>query len=216
MFGKGKKTKAAQKAASLLLAKHGVKGAKLDPYKRTKGDIYVLYDVEGATHEAVDPDAPAPAPTPAPEAAPLAEVSVEEVLTPEQKTNLDVVNKKGSQEQHGRIGISEDDESISYESFKSVQKLIAILLLPFLYSLSLKPVGFYSATPFFIAFLIMLLGEKRTKWILANTLLIYFLIILLFMVLLNAPLPQGNVSPFYDFSAFMLTINTNLHQYIKF
>ncbi len=124
--------------------------------------------------------------------------------------------KKGSQEHHGRIGISEDDESISYESFKSVQKLIAILLLPFLYSLSLKPVGFYSATPFFIAFLIMLLGEKRTKWILANTLLIYFLIILLFMVLLNAPLPQGNVSPFYDFSAFMLTINTNLHQYFNF
>ena len=124
--------------------------------------------------------------------------------------------KKGSEEQHGRIGITEDDEGISYESFKSVQKLIAILLLPFIYALSLKPVGFYSATPFFIAFLIMLLGEKRTKWILTNTLFIYFLIILLFMVLLNAPLPQGNVSPFYDFSAFMLTINTNLHQYFNF
>ena len=124
--------------------------------------------------------------------------------------------KKGSEEQQGRIGITEDEEGISYESFKSVKKLIAILLLPFIYALSLKPVGFYSATPFFIAFLIMLLGEKRTKWILANTFFIYFLIILLFMVLLNAPLPQGNVSPFYDFSAFMLTINNNLHQSFNF
>ena len=124
--------------------------------------------------------------------------------------------KKGSEEQQGRIGITEDDEGISYESFKSVRKLVAILLLPFIYALSLKPLGFYSATPFFIAFLIMLLGEKRTKWILVNTLFIYSLIILLFMVLLNAPLPQGNVSPFYDFSAFMLTINTNLHQSFNF
>jgi len=36
------------------------------------------------------------------------------------------------------------------------------------------------------------------------------------MVLLNAPLPQGNVSPFYDFSAFMLTINNKLHQSFNF
>ena len=124
--------------------------------------------------------------------------------------------KKGSEELQGRIGITEDDESISYENFRSVQKLIAILLLPFIYAWLLKPVGFYAATPVFIALLIMFLGEKRVKWILANTLFIYFLIILLFMVLLNAPLPQGNVSPFYDFSAFMLTINNNLHQSLNF
>ena len=124
--------------------------------------------------------------------------------------------KKGSEELQGRIGITEDDDSISYENFRSVQKLIAILLLPFIYAWLLKPVGFYAATPVFIALLIMFLGEKRVKWILANTLFIYFLIILLFMVLLNAPLPQGNVSPFYDFSAFMLTINNNLHQSFNF
>jgi len=61
-----------------------------------------------------------------------------------------------------------------------------------------------------------LLGEKSIKWILGITLFIYFLLILLFMVILNAPLPQGNVSPFYDFSALMLTINTNLHQFLNF
>lgn len=124
--------------------------------------------------------------------------------------------KKGSETQHGRVGISDQEEGISYDSIGSVQKLVAILILPFIFSWSLKPVGFYAATPIFIALLILLLGEKRIKWILANTLFIYFLIILLFMVLLNAPLPQGNVSPFYDFSAFMLTLNTKLHQSLNF
>jgi hypothetical protein len=41
---------------------------------------------------------------------------------------------------------------------------------------------------------------------------IYTLLILLFMVVLNAPLPQGNVSPFYDISAFMLKTKTQLDQ----
>ena len=124
--------------------------------------------------------------------------------------------KKGSGAQLGRIGISDDEEEISYDGIGSVKKLIAILSLPLIFSMSLKPVGFYSATPIFIALLILLLGEKRIKWILSITLFIYFLLILLFMVILNAPLPQGNVSPFYDFSALMLTINTNLHQFLNF
>ena len=104
----------------------------------------------------------------------------------------------------------------SYDGVGSVQKLVAILILPFIFSWSLKPVGFYAATPIFVVLLIFLLGEKRIKWVLANTLIIYFLIIFLFMVLLNAPLPQGNVSPFYDFSALMLTLNTKLHQSLNF
>jgi len=124
--------------------------------------------------------------------------------------------KKGSEAQHGRVGISDQEEGISYDSIGSVQKLVAILILPFIFSWSLKPVGFYAATPIFVVLLIFLLGEKRIKWVLANTLIIYFLIIFLFMVLLNAPLPQGNVFPFYDFSALMLTLNTKLHQSLNF
>ena len=124
--------------------------------------------------------------------------------------------KKGSEAQHGRVGISDQEEGISYDSVGSVQKLVAILILPFIFSWSLKPVGFYAATPIFVVLLIFLLGEKRIKWVLANTLIIYFLIIFLFMVLLNAPLPQGNVFPFYDFSALMLTLNTKLHQSLNF
>ena len=124
--------------------------------------------------------------------------------------------KKGSEAQQGRVGISDQEEDISYDGVGSVQKLVAILILPFIFSWSLKPVGFYAATPIFVVLLIFLLGEKRIKWVLANTLIIYFLIIFLFMVMLNAPLPQGNVFPFYDFSALMLTLNTKLHQSLNF
>ena len=126
------------------------------------------------------------------------------------------IYKKGSGNQLGRVGISDDQEDISYDDFDSIKKLIAILLSPLIFALSLKPVGFYSATPFFIAAIIFLLGEKRIRWIISITLLIYFLLILLFMVVLNAPLPQGNVSPFYDYSAFMLTLNTDIHKYLNF
>jgi hypothetical protein len=55
-------------------------------------------------------------------------------------------------------------------------------------------------------------GERRLGFILGSTVVIYTLLILLFMVVLNAPLPQGNVSPFYDISAFMLKTKTQLDQ----
>jgi hypothetical protein len=31
-------------------------------------------------------------------------------------------------------------------------------------------------------------------------------------MVLNAPLPQGNVSPFYDYSAFILRMNSQFQQ----
>ena len=124
--------------------------------------------------------------------------------------------KKGSEAQQGRVGITDQEEDISYDGIGSIKKLIAILATPLIFAWSLKPVGFYSATPVFIVLIIVLLGEKRIKWVIGITLFIYFLLIFLFMVILNAPLPQGNISPFYDFSAFMLTLNTKLHQSLNF
>ena len=56
----------------------------------------------------------------------------------------------------------------------------------------------------------MLLGERRLKKVLGITLVIYSMLIGLFMMILNAPLPQGTVSPFYDFSAFMLRTSNQL------
>ena len=120
--------------------------------------------------------------------------------------------KYGSTTQAGRVGIADDDEAGSYDNLAAVIKVLAVLGTPFLFALSLKPVGFYFATPFFIALIIVIFGERRWKWILFITALIYGLLLGLFMVVLNAPLPQGNTSPFYDYSALILRLNNDLQQ----
>ena len=118
--------------------------------------------------------------------------------------------RHGDNIQTGRVGVSEDEMSDVDRNFVSMVTLTLFLLAPLLYAWSLKPIGFYSATPFFIASIICLLGEFRVRRVLSITALIYGLLILLFLLVLNAPLPQGTVSPFYDFSAFMLRISYQL------
>ena len=119
----------------------------------------------------------------------------------------------GSATQLGRVGIAdEDEEDDNTPSKVAIVKIVAVLATPFLYAMSLKPVGFYFATPFFIISIILLFGERRARWILGITLFIYTLLLFLFMVVLNAPLPQGNVSPFYDYSDFVLRMSTQFQQ----
>ena len=121
--------------------------------------------------------------------------------------------KNGSAIQKGRVGIAETDDSpTDYSNPATLAKIIAILFTPFLFAYLLKPVGMYSAAPFFIAAVIWLFGERRWKWIISITILIYAILLGLFVVTLNAPLPQGNVSPFYDFSGFILKMNTQLQR----
>ena len=119
---------------------------------------------------------------------------------------------KGSKAQEGRVGAKENDEPIEYTSIGQYFKTGMVLMLPLVYALSLKPVGFYSGTPIFIALIMIAWGERRVRFILINTILIYAILIVLFMLVLNAPLPQGNLSPFYDISAFMLKTKTQLDQ----
>ena len=119
--------------------------------------------------------------------------------------------RHGSAIQKGRVGIAETDESeTDYSDPATLLKVAGVLLTPFIFAYLLKPVGMYSGAPVFIALVIYLFGERRWKWILGITLLIYAILLGLFVVVLNAPLPQGNVSPFYDFSGFILKMNTNL------
>ena len=118
--------------------------------------------------------------------------------------------RHGDNIQTGRVGVSEDEMGDVDRTLGSMVTLTLFLLAPLLYAWSLKPIGFYSATPFFIASIICLLGEFRVRRVLSITALIYGLLILLFLLVLNAPLPQGTVSPFYDFSAFMLRISYQL------
>ena len=115
--------------------------------------------------------------------------------------------KHGSVSQ-GTIGSSDDQADLSETS--TIVRMSIVLLTPLVFAWLLKPVGIYFAAPFFIAMVIWLFGERRWKAILIMTVVIYVLFMGLFLVILNAPLPQGNVSPFYDFSAWILTMNAKL------
>ena len=127
--------------------------------------------------------------------------------------NFYYLQTHGSAVQKGRVGIADEDESeMDYNDVGAVAKVIGVLGAPFVFAMLLKPVGFYFATPFFIAIIIFLFGERRGKWGLGITALIYALLLSLFVVVLNAPLPQGNMSPFYDYSALILTFNTQLQK----
>lgn len=116
----------------------------------------------------------------------------------------------GSETQGGRLGASADEEDTNFDDWAARLKMIAVLATPFIFALLLKPVGIYFAAPFFIAAVIWLFGERRWRAILIMTAVIYVIFIGLFLVVLNASLPQGNVSPFYDFSAWILRMNTKL------
>ena len=90
--------------------------------------------------------------------------------------------------------------------------MLAVLFTPFIFAWLLKPVGIYFGAPFFIAAVIWLFGERRWKAILICTFVIYIIFLALFVVALNASLPQGNMSPFYDYSGWILKMNTNLQE----
>ncbi len=120
--------------------------------------------------------------------------------------------KKGAVAHKGRVGALDEADAVHYKSFSQYLQTGWLLILPLIYAISLKPVGFYCSTPFFIALIMVAWGERRASFILYNTLIIYGLLLLLFMIVLNAPLPQGNVSPFYDVSASILRAKTQLGQ----
>ncbi|MGI9407417.1 MAG: tripartite tricarboxylate transporter TctB family protein [Hyphomicrobiaceae bacterium] len=123
--------------------------------------------------------------------------------------------KNGDSLQEGRIGIAVDDETLKAErDWPAKIRIGLILLVPFVYAMSLKTIGFYCATPFFIVAVILLMGERRPLPIILNTIGIYVILILFFLVLLNANLPQGTMRPFYDVSSQFLIWNTQFHEWI--
>ena len=118
--------------------------------------------------------------------------------------------KYGSARQEGRVGLADADDGADFSNRTTLLKMLAVLFTPFLFAWLLKPVGIYFAAPFFIAAIMWLFGERRWKAIVIMTFVIYAIFLTLFLVILNAPLPQGNTSPFYDYSAWILKMNTQL------
>ena len=122
--------------------------------------------------------------------------------------NLWFQYKHGSAAQ-GTIGLN-DDDAPDFRAPGTLPRMVAVLATPFIFAWLLKPVGIYFSAPFFIAAIMWLFGERRWKAIVIMTVVIYVTFIGLFLVVLNAPLPQGNVYPFYDFSAWILPMNAKL------
>ncbi|MEX0802347.1 MAG: tripartite tricarboxylate transporter TctB family protein [Candidatus Binatia bacterium] len=81
---------------------------------------------------------------------------------------------------------------------------VKTIAVPVLYISLLTPVGFFVATPFFLAGVMLMMGERRWIHILAVTGMIYGLIILVFIKLLYVPLPLGTLPVFYDIGNFLL------------
>lgn len=89
-------------------------------------------------------------------------------------------------------------------SLGSYLRLGAILVLPFIYAALMESIGFYTLTPFFVAAVIVLMGERRLSWIIGISLVTYVVILFIFAKLLYVGLPVGTVHPFYDYSNWLL------------
>ncbi len=81
-----------------------------------------------------------------------------------------------------------------------------ILALPILFASLLEDMGFYALAPVFIVGVMILMGERRSTRIALITPLIYGVLLAFFVSLLYVGLPTGNISPFYDFGNWLVTL----------
>lgn len=79
------------------------------------------------------------------------------------------------------------------------------IAIPVIYVALLQPVGFFVATPPFLAAVMISMGERRPLHILLVTALIYALMILVFIKLLYVPLPVGTWPGFYEIGNWLLS-----------
>lgn len=76
---------------------------------------------------------------------------------------------------------------------------VRIVAAPVVYMIVLPWIGFFAATPLFLAAVMLAMGERRPGRIALVTALIFALVVLVFVKLLYVPLPIGNWPGFYDF-----------------
>lgn len=81
-----------------------------------------------------------------------------------------------------------------------------MLALPIFFAALLEDLGFYAMAPLFIVGVMLLMGERRPKWMAIVTALIMGILLFLFVSLLYVGLPTGNIHPFYDFGNWVVTV----------
>jgi len=81
-----------------------------------------------------------------------------------------------------------------------------MLALPIFFAAILEDMGFYAMAPLFIIGVTLLMGERRPQWIALTIALIMGVLLMMFVSILYVGLPTGNISPFYDFSNWLVTV----------
>lgn len=76
-------------------------------------------------------------------------------------------------------------------TLRAQMKRIGNFTVPVIYVFAMDQVGFLLATPFFLIGYMYLLGHRRWSRVVPLGLAIYCAVVLLFIVLLDTPLPQG-------------------------
>ena len=107
---------------------------------------------------------------------------------------------------HRRISANTDNTT-SQQSGSTATKLqlLFTFALPLIYIALLPKAGFYLTTPIFLLLFLLLLGERRWRYLIGVPILIYVLINLIFTKLFYVALPTGTWPGFYDFSNWLIT-----------
>jgi hypothetical protein len=106
----------------------------------------------------------------------------------------------------GRAVVDDELEPLGGGTWSGRLQVFGMLLLPLAYAYLLQDVGFYILTPIFIFLLLLLAGERRWKFLIGITVVLYFLLLLIFARLLFLNLPIGTAEPFYSISNWWLEI----------
>lgn len=88
----------------------------------------------------------------------------------------------------------------------AVITLLTTAAVPLVFTYLLPRTGFYVTTPVFLVTYLMLLGERRLRYLIGVPALIYALVLLVFVKLFYVALPTGNWAGFYDFSNWLIQI----------
>ncbi len=107
---------------------------------------------------------------------------------------------------HGIKLISAGALIAAYVAVARRHQVGAMLALPIFFGALLEDFGFYATAPVFVLGVMYLMGERRYRPMAQVAALIVGLIFLLFVSVLYVGLPLGNLSPFYEFGAAVVTL----------
>ena len=87
-------------------------------------------------------------------------------------------------------------------------KRLATFLTPLLFLFMIPRMGYYVSAPLFIAGFMLLLGERRSIYLIVTSFLIYAVTLVVFTKLLFVPLPEGSWPGFYEISSWIIVLLT--------